>query len=109
MKGLKGQISKEEKMDEKEVGPKDPKAYELYLKAKAINPVVIGDYRRQMSFLKQSLDLDGEFAPAWGLLGLVYHRLGNFGVDLATNSVNAESSFLKHCKFIRQINKFMVC
>ena len=93
--GLKGQISKEDKIDEKEVVPKDPKAYELYLKAKAINPVVIGDYRRQMSFLRQSLDLDGEFAPAWGLLGLVYHRLGNFGVDLATNSVKAESSFLR--------------
>ena len=96
--GLKGQISNEDKINEKEIEPKDPKAYELYLKAKAINPVVIGDYRRQVSYLKQSLDLDEEFAPAWAQLGFAYHRLGNFGVDLKTNAVNAESAFLQTLK-----------
>jgi tetratricopeptide (TPR) repeat protein len=96
--GLKGQLSNEDKINEKEIEPKDPKAYELYLKAKAINPVVIGDYRRQVSYLKQSLDLDEEFAPAWAQLGFAYHRLGNFGVDLKTNAVNAESAFLQTLK-----------
>ena len=96
--GLKGQISNEDIINEKEIEPKDPKAYELYLKAKAINPVVIGDYRRQVSYLKQSLDLDEEFAPAWAQLGFAYHRLGNFGVDLKTNAVNAESAFLQTLK-----------
>jgi len=96
--GLKGQLSNEDKINEKEIAPKDPKAYELYLKAKAINPVVIGDYRRQVSYLKQSLDLDEEFAPAWAQLGFAYHRLGNFGVDLKTNAVNAESAFLQTLK-----------
>ena len=33
----------------------DPKAYELYLKAKSIGPVVISDYKRQLYFLKQSI------------------------------------------------------
>ena len=50
----------------------DPKAYELYLKAKGISPVVISDYKRQLYFLKQSVDRDDTFAPSWEQMGFAY-------------------------------------
>ena len=64
---------------------KNPKAYELYLKAKAIGPVVISDYKRQELLLKQSIKLDDSFAPSWELMGLALSRLSNFGVDVIKN------------------------
>jgi hypothetical protein len=61
--GLKGQISPEDKLSESEVVSNDPRAYELYLKAKAINAIVISDYHRQLTYLNKSKEIDSEFAP----------------------------------------------
>jgi len=73
----------------------DPKAYELYLKAKAVDPVVISDYKRQISFLKKSLNLDDTFAPSWEQIGFAYNRLSNFGTDVDQNRDNSEDALLK--------------
>ncbi len=93
--GLKGQLSPEDKFEEKEFVPKNPKAYELYLKAKAIDDVLVSNYSRQIALLNKSIKLDDEFAPAWAALGLAHHRLGNFGVDLNTNVEKSEVAFLR--------------
>ena len=72
----------------------DPKAYELYLKAKSIGPVVISDYKRQLYFLKQSIDRDDKFAPSWEQMGFAYSRLSNFGTDVKENKEKAEAALL---------------
>ena len=72
----------------------DPKAYELYLKAKSIGPVVISDYKRQLYFLKQSIDRDDKFAPSWEQMGFAYSRLSNFGTDVKENKERAENALL---------------
>ena len=72
----------------------DPKAYELYLKAKSIGPVVISDYKRQLYFLKQSIDRDDKFAPSWEQMGFAYSRLSNFGTDVKENKEKAETALL---------------
>ena len=72
----------------------DPKAYELYLKAKSIGPVVISDYKRQLYFLKQSIDRDDKFAPSWEQMGFAYSRLSNFGTDVKKNKERAENALL---------------
>ena len=72
----------------------DPKAYELYLKAKGIGPVVISDYKRQLYFLKQSIDRDDKFAPSWEQMGFAYSRLSNFGTDVKENKEKAETALL---------------
>ena len=72
----------------------DPKAYELYLKAKSISPVVISDYKRQLYFLKQSIDRDDKFAPSWEQMGFAHSRLSNFGADVNLNKEKAEFALL---------------
>ena len=72
----------------------DPKAYELYLKAKSIGPVVISDYKRQLYFLKQSIDRDDKFGPSWEQMGFAYSRLSNFGTDVKENKEKAETALL---------------
>ena len=93
--GLKGQISPEDKLSESEVVSNDPRAYELYLKAKAINAIVISDYHRQLTYLNKSKEIDSEFAPVWVAMGVAHHRLGNFGVDQTNNGKMAEICYLK--------------
>ena len=72
----------------------DPKAYELYLKAKGVSPVVISDYKRQLYFLNQSIDRDDKFAPSWEQMGFAYSRLSNFGTDVKENKEKAETALL---------------
>jgi len=72
----------------------DPKAYELYLKAKSISPVVISDYKRQLYFLKQSIERDDKFAPSWEQMGFAHSRLSNFGADVNLNKEKAEFALL---------------
>ncbi|MGY8781041.1 MAG: hypothetical protein ACKVJJ_05205 [Fidelibacterota bacterium] len=93
--GLKGQLSPEDKFEEKEFVPKNPKAYELYLKAKTIENVLVSNFSRKIALLNKSVKLDDEFAPAWAALGLAHHRLGNFGVNLNTNIEKSEIAFLR--------------
>ena len=91
---LKGQISTEDQIKVPET-ISNPEAYELYLKAKAINRVVISDTERTIFLLQQSVDLDDKYAPAWTYLGEMYNQLANYGIDPWVNLDKAEKALIK--------------
>ncbi len=91
---LRGQISAEDKTKQPEKIA-NPEAYELYLKAKAIDRVVISDTRRAILLLKQSLELDENYTPAWALSAEMYNQLANYGIDPWTNLDKAEKALTK--------------
>jgi TolB-like protein/tetratricopeptide (TPR) repeat protein len=70
--GLQLQLSSaENRRIEKDI-PRDPLAYEHYLKAAAIEPIKAADWIGRIQLLKKSLELDPTFAPALADLGYAY-------------------------------------
>jgi TolB-like protein/thioredoxin-like negative regulator of GroEL len=58
----------------------DAEAYALYLKAKYFYRQLDSEGLKQAdSLLKQAIAIDGEYAPAWNTLGLVYSRNADIG------------------------------
>ena len=57
--------------------PRNPRAYELYLRANELARTYEGLARARDVYL-QCLDLDPEFAPAWAQLGRCYRVIGKF-------------------------------
>ena len=91
---LKGEISTKDKIKLPET-ISNPEAYELYLKAKAIDRVVISDTKRTVLLLQQSVELDEKYAPAWTYLGEMYNQLANYGIDPWVNLDKAEKALIK--------------
>ena len=91
---LKGQLSSDEDIVESLDISSNPEAYELYLKAKSIGFVVLGDLRRKISLLNRSIELDDNFALSWGELGQVYRSLGNRGVNVDSSYARSERALL---------------
>ena len=91
---LKGEISTEEQTQLSE-SITNPEAYELYLKAKAIDRVVISDTKRTVLLLQKSIELDNNYTPAWTLLAEMYNQLANYGIDPWVNLDKAENALIK--------------
>ena len=91
---LKGEISTEEQTQLPE-SIANPEAYELYLKAKAFDRVVISDTKRTVLLLQKSIELDDNYTPAWTLLAEMYNQLANYGIDPWANLDKAENALIK--------------
>ena len=91
---LKGEISPGEQTQLPE-SIANPEAYELYLKAKAIDRVVISDTKRTVLLLQKSIELDDNYTPAWTLLAEMYNQLANYGIDPWVNLDKAENALIK--------------
>tara|TARA_B100000953_G_scaffold299010_1_gene297511 strand:- start:162 stop:2006 length:1845 start_codon:yes stop_codon:yes gene_type:complete len=87
---LEGQLNPDHSIDQPLDISSNPKSYELYLKAKSIDFVVLGDLRRKISLLNQSIKLDNKFAPSWGELGRSYRSLANRGLDADSSYARGE-------------------
>lgn len=70
--GLKLQLSPAENRRLKKDIPRDPMAYEYYLKAAAMEPSKEADWACCIQLLKKSIELDPTFAPAFADLGNAY-------------------------------------
>ena len=90
---LKGEISPGEQTQLPE-SIANPEAYELYLKAKAIDRVVISDTKRTVLLLQKSIELDDNYTPAWTLLAEMYNQLANYGIDPWVNLDKAENALI---------------
>ena len=71
-------------------------AYELYLKARALNRVVSANLEKRSNFLKEALALDPNFAEAWGELAVVHasHVFQMF--DLTPERLAQADAAIKH-------------
>jgi TolB-like protein len=57
--------------------PRDPRAYELYLRGNELARTYEGLFRARDAY-EQSLELDSQFAPAWAQLGRCHRVIGKF-------------------------------
>jgi tetratricopeptide (TPR) repeat protein len=71
-RGLKLQFSPAENRRLKKDIPRDPLAYEYYLRAVAIEPSKEADWTGRIQLLKKSIELDPTFTPAFADLGYAY-------------------------------------
>jgi eukaryotic-like serine/threonine-protein kinase len=62
---------------ETETKPKNPEAYDLYLRSKSATSDTEPN-RKAVAMLERSVGLDPNFAPAWGALALRYYYQGDF-------------------------------
>ena len=72
IKGLKLHLSLEENRRLMKDIPRDPLAYEHYLRAIAIKPSKAADWAGRIQLLKKSIELDPTFAPVFADLGYAY-------------------------------------
>jgi TolB-like protein/lipopolysaccharide biosynthesis regulator YciM len=70
--GLKLQLSPAENRRIEKNIPRDPLAYEYYLRAIAIEPSKAADWTSRIQLLKKSIELDPTFTPAFADLGYAY-------------------------------------
>ena len=71
--------------------PRNPRAYELYLRANELARTYEGLARARDVYL-QCLDLDPDFAPAWAQLGRCYRVIGKFVEGSADSEAKSEDA-----------------
>jgi tetratricopeptide (TPR) repeat protein len=72
--------------DEPKATETNPEAYALYLQARYfLNQFAEGSEKRAETLLKQALEIDPEFAPAWTQLGAVYFYRAD--IELARDAI----------------------
>lgn len=74
--------------------PKDPLAYEYYLRSISFEHTTEGD-RLAVALLEKSIELDSTFAPAYNHLGDRLRKLAIYGLLGPEASIRSESAFLK--------------
>jgi len=72
--------------------PRDPRAYELYLRANELARTYDG-LSGARGLYEQCLELDSRFAPAWARLGRCYRVLGKYVDGAPDSSARAEDAF----------------
>lgn len=92
--GLKVRFSDEERARMKPDTPKNPEAYELYLRAVS-NPYTVEGNNVAIEMLNNSIALDSTFALAYLELGIRNNQLSQVGKSTAQASDNAEKSLLQ--------------
>jgi TolB-like protein len=71
--------------------PRDPRAYELYLRGNEYARTYEGLFRAREAY-EQSLELDPNFAPAWAHLGRCHRVIGKFIQGSPDSEVRAEEA-----------------
>ena len=71
--------------------PRNPRAYELYLRGNELARTYEGLARARDVYL-QCLDLDQDFAPAWAQLGRCYRVIGKFVEGSADSEAKSEDA-----------------
>ena len=72
--------------------PRDPRAYELYLRANELARTYDGLPRAQTLY-ERCLDLDPRFAPAWAHLGRCHRVIGKYILASPDSEARAEDAF----------------
>ncbi len=74
--------------------PKDPLAYDYYLKAISSPETQTGN-SRAVEMLERSIEIDSTFAPAWDQLGFRWQRIGHYDLGGIDPTEKAREAFLK--------------
>jgi eukaryotic-like serine/threonine-protein kinase len=72
--------------------PRDPRAYELYLRANELGRTYDG-LAGARDLYQQCLELDSRFAPAWARLGRCYRVIGKYVDGAPDSDARAEDAF----------------
>jgi serine/threonine protein kinase len=72
--------------------PRNPRAYELYLRANELARTYEG-LARARDVYQQCLELDPDFAPAWAQLGRCYRVIGKYVESSPDSEARAEAAF----------------
>ena len=75
--GLRVQFSPDEIKHMQADVPRNPKAYELFLRGIA-NPTTVEGSQRAAALLRQSIDVDSTYAPAFNELGFRLQQIANY-------------------------------
>jgi len=94
VEGLRVQFSPEELQQMQVDVPRNPLAYEYYLRGISY-PVTLNGNRQAEQMFRQSIALDSSFAPAYYELGFRLSQLESYTTRAETLYVAAESAFLK--------------
>jgi TolB-like protein/Tfp pilus assembly protein PilF len=94
IKGLQVQLSQDERNRMQADIPKDPLAYEYYLRAVSY-PVTIEGDELAIEMLKKSVGLDATYAPAFSELGFRIYQLKASAMQGREKSIEAEQAFRK--------------
>ena len=94
VEGLKVQFSKEERERMRPDIPKNPIAYEYYLRAVSY-PQTIEGSKLAIKMLNSSIELDPDLALAYVELGSRYNQLSQVGKGTEEANKNAETALLK--------------
>jgi serine/threonine protein kinase/Tfp pilus assembly protein PilF len=74
--------------------PKDPLAYEYYLRAVSY-PLSNETNQTAIDLLKKTVEIDPAYAPAYSELGFRYQMLSGYQIESRSKIAEAESSYLK--------------
>jgi DNA-binding winged helix-turn-helix (wHTH) protein/TolB-like protein/Tfp pilus assembly protein PilF len=105
LRGLRLRILPEEAQRLKQSAPKNPIAYEYFLRAQGVP-----DFRLAIQLLEKSLALDPEYAPAWARLALDYGGYAAWqggGPDYMTKSKAAFDKALQLDPDVPHVRTFM--
>ncbi|MDH4068980.1 MAG: protein kinase [Ignavibacteria bacterium] len=94
VEGLHIQFSEEERQRMKPETPKDPAAYEFYLRALSYPHTVEGG-KMAISMLEKSIDIDPNYAPAYVELGIRYNQMSQVGQGTTRAFEKAEKALLR--------------
>lgn len=92
--GLKVEFSPGEIVTKSIDVPKDPSAYEYFLRAVSY-PVNNEGNRIAINLLKQSVRIDSDFSPAYSELGFRYHNLATYELSERDKLKEAETAYKK--------------
>jgi TolB-like protein/Tfp pilus assembly protein PilF/predicted Ser/Thr protein kinase len=92
--GLKTQFLLDEQIQIQTDIPQDPLAYEYFLRSISYPLSNDGD-QLAIEMLKKSIELDPDYAPAYGQLGIRTHRLAQYGLLDPEEFQKAENYYLK--------------
>jgi len=92
--GLKIQFSQDEKERIQSNVPRNPLAYEYFLRSISY-PSTTGGDKLAIEMLSKSIQLDSTYAPAFSELGFRRQRYGNYGLGGEEEIKKAEQAYLK--------------
>jgi serine/threonine-protein kinase len=94
VKGLEIQFSQDERERMRTDIPKNPLAYEYYLRSLSYPHIVEGE-KLAIAMIEKSIQLDSTFAPAFAELGWRHNRLGQWSFSSTEHKIESERAFLK--------------
>ncbi|MFC2085270.1 protein kinase [Bacteroidota bacterium] len=102
IKGLQIQFSQDEQDRMQSNVPRNPLAYEYYLRSISYPSSIEGE-QLAIEMLKKSIELDSGYAPAYDQLGFRIHRLAQYGLLDPKENKRAENFYLKALSLNREL------